>query len=110
MLDTFTAFDTHTHLNFKRFRKNVDEIITQAKAVGVEYMVVPGTDLGSSRRAIEIAEQYDGIYAAVGVHPHHSYSYPREVLRPSGSKVNFSLISDLESLLQSTASKATSFQ
>src|SRR3989338_6122052 len=69
-------FDTHAHLNFNRFKKNVDEVIRQSQEAGVEYMVVPGTDVESSRRAVELAEQYKdaeiGIYAAVGLHPHHA--------------------------------------
>lgn len=64
-------FDTHTHLNFKRFKKNVQEVIGTAKAAGVTHMVIPGTDVKSSKKAIELAELNDGVYAAVGIHPHH---------------------------------------
>ncbi len=48
-------------------------MINNAKTAGVNYFVIPGTDIESSKRAIEIAEKYDGIYAAVGIHPHHVF-------------------------------------
>jgi len=66
-------FDTHCHLNFSRFKKNVEEVIKNAHAAGVKYITIPGTDIESSQKAVEIAEKYEGIYAAVGIHPHHVY-------------------------------------
>lgn len=71
-------FDTHCHLNFKAFVSRIDEIIKEAKQVGVENIVVPGSDVISSQKAVKIAEKYDGIYAAVGVHPYHIYQYQRD--------------------------------
>lgn len=65
-------FDTHAHLNFKRFQKNVDEIIKQSKNAGVQHILIPGTDIHSSQRAVDITEQHDDVYAAVGIHPHHA--------------------------------------
>ena len=64
--------DTHCHLNFKTFKGKVEDIIAEAKKAGVEKVIVPGTDLESSKKARELAQKYAGIYAAVGVHPHHS--------------------------------------
>src|SRR3989344_1380758 len=68
-------FDTHAHLNFSRFKKNVGEVIARAKEAGVDRIVVPGTDIPSSKNAIELTEQYEGLYAAVGIHPHHGFEY-----------------------------------
>lgn len=68
-------FDTHCHLNFKRFKKSLDQVIQASRAAGIGYFVVPGTDIKSSQTAIQIAKQYDGIYAAVGIHPHHVFNY-----------------------------------
>ena len=62
--------DTHAHLFFQNFEEDVDEVIRNAKESGVDYIVVPSTDLENARKAIELAEKYDFIYAAVGVHPH----------------------------------------
>lgn len=66
-------FDTHCHLNFKAFEKKVEAVITAAQNAGVDYFVVPGTDIRTSKKAIEIAKKFDGVYAAVGVHPHHLF-------------------------------------
>ena len=68
-------FDTHCHLNFKTFQKNLPDVIKRAKNSGVDFILVPGTDIGSSHKAIEIAANYKHIYAAVGIHPHHVYKY-----------------------------------
>lgn len=66
-------FDTHCHLNFKRYKKNLDEVIARAQKAGVKKIVIPGTDVISSKKAVEIAEKHDGFYAAVGIHPHHAF-------------------------------------
>jgi len=64
--------DTHTHLFFNNFDEDREEVIKNALAVGIKYMLVPGTDFETSKRAVELAEKYDSIYAAVGIHPHDS--------------------------------------
>ncbi len=63
--------DTHTHLNFEAFEKDCLEVVKQAKANGVAKMIVVGVDLESSQKAIELAEKVEGVFAAVGFHPHH---------------------------------------
>ncbi len=68
-------FDTHCHLNFKAFRKTLPEVITRSTAAGVTHIVIPGTDVKTSRRAVEIAQEYENIYAACGIHPHHVMKY-----------------------------------
>ncbi|OGK09684.1 hypothetical protein A2767_07510 [Candidatus Roizmanbacteria bacterium RIFCSPHIGHO2_01_FULL_35_10] len=66
-------FDTHCHLNFKAFEGRVEEVIDNAKKAGINSIVVPGTDLESSKKAVEISERFDQVYAAVGIHPHHVF-------------------------------------
>lgn len=66
-------FDTHCHLNFKAFDETVSDVIAQAKGVGVNYITIPGTDIPTSQKAISIAEKHDGVFAAIGIHPHHVY-------------------------------------
>ncbi|QXM06869.1 TatD family hydrolase [Crassaminicella indica] len=63
-------FDTHAHLDDGRFDNDREKIIENAKANGISYIVNPGADFESSVKSIELANQYDMIYAAVGVHPH----------------------------------------
>jgi TatD DNase family protein len=64
--------DTHCHLNFKVFKDNVEEVIARAKKAGIEKIIVPGSDLETSKQAVELAVKHEEVYAAVGVHPHHS--------------------------------------
>ena len=63
--------DTHSHLNFKAFRKDFDTVIKDAVGAGVEKIVIPGAKLNSSIRAVKIANGYPICFAAVGIHPHH---------------------------------------
>lgn len=62
-------FDTHVHLNAWQFKEDREETIQRAFDAGVEYMVVVGFDHETIPLAIELAEQYENIYAAVGWHP-----------------------------------------
>src|SRR5699024_10391246 len=62
-------FDTHVHLNVSHFDEDREEVLARAKEAGVEYMVIVGFDHETIPKAIEMAEQYDHIYAAVGWHP-----------------------------------------
>lgn len=61
--------DTHVHLNDKAYIDILDEIIKTAKNVGVNKMIIIGYDKNSSLKAVEIANQYNNIYAMVGLHP-----------------------------------------
>ena len=61
-------FDTHVHLNSDRY-DDVDKLIEEALASGVKKMVVVGYDIETSLKAVEIASNFDFIYAAVGIHP-----------------------------------------
>ncbi|SDI11629.1 TatD DNase family protein [Alteribacillus persepolensis] len=62
-------FDTHVHLNIEQFEDDVVETIERAQAEGVQLMTVVGFDRETIPKAIELAETYDFIYAAVGWHP-----------------------------------------
>ncbi len=62
--------DTHAHLFYPNFNGEIDQVIERANNAGVNYIIVPGTDLATSKKAIELAEQYESVYATVGVHPH----------------------------------------
>jgi len=63
-------FDSHAHIDDKRFDTDRSEVIERAAANGVTRILNAGADMPSSLRSIELAEQYPGIYAAVGIHPH----------------------------------------
>lgn len=61
--------DTHCHLNSEQLYKNHDEVKKDAENSGVQLFIVPGFDLKTSKLAIELAEKYQNVYAAVGFHP-----------------------------------------
>lgn len=62
--------DTHCHLNFKAFGFDWRQVLESALKNQVE-MVIVSTDLNTSQKAVEIASQYSGVWAAVGFHPIH---------------------------------------
>lgn len=62
--------DSHAHLDDKRFDKDRDEIIKNLKNNDVSIVINPGADLASSIKAVALAQKYENIYAAVGIHPH----------------------------------------
>ncbi len=60
--------DSHCHPQFPQYDQDRDEMIRRALDGGVQ-MICVGTDLNMSKKAIELAEKYDGIWAATGLHP-----------------------------------------
>lgn len=64
--------DTHTHIADPDFDADRNEVIERAAAAGVGKMILIGTDLSSSERAVALAGQYPFMWAAVGLHPHES--------------------------------------
>lgn len=61
--------DSHCHLNDETLLNNIDEILKSAKEEGVKYFLVVGYDTKSSQIAVDLANKYKEIYAAVGIHP-----------------------------------------
>ena len=62
-------FDTHVHLNTDQFQEDIEEVIGRAQQAGVHRMVVVGFDRPTIERAMELIQEYDFLYAAVGWHP-----------------------------------------
>ena len=62
-------FDTHAHYDADAFDTDRMELLASMPARGVELILNPGCDLESSRAAVELAERFPFVYAAVGVHP-----------------------------------------
>ncbi len=61
--------DTHVHLNSHKFKDDYREVINRALHNDVSKMIVVGYDPETNKKAIELAEEYDFIYATVGFHP-----------------------------------------
>ena len=62
--------DTHAHLFWDSYKDDLEEVFVRAKAAGVTKIIVPGTNVESSQKAIQLAKKYPSvIYPAVGIHP-----------------------------------------
>ena len=73
-------FDTHAHYDDEAFDADREDLLSSMPENGVGLIVDPGCDLDTSRRAVEIAEKYPHVYAAVGWHPENCVPYTRESL------------------------------
>jgi TatD DNase family protein len=73
--------DTHCHLDMADYQVDLAEVIAAARQLGVTRIITIGIDLASSRRAVELAVQHEGVYAAVGIHPHDADNADEEVFR-----------------------------
>lgn len=63
-------FDSHCHLDDRSYDNDLELVVERARTAGLKAMMVVGTGVASSKRAIRIANQFDGVFASVGVHPH----------------------------------------
>jgi TatD DNase family protein len=75
-------YDTHAHLGSKEFTGDLPDVVSHAHRAGIAKIISIGTDLESSARAIQIAETFPHVYAAVGWHPTEVLSAPED-LRPA---------------------------
>ena len=62
-------FDTHAHYDSSSFDEDREELLAGFKAAGIGRVVDIGADLESTQKAFDLANQYDFIYSAAGVHP-----------------------------------------
>jgi len=74
--------DTHAHLDYRDFANDLEEVLQHATDAGVTRIVTIGTSIESSRRAIELAEKYPAVYAAIGVHPSFVEEAEDDVITP----------------------------
>lgn len=89
--------DSHAHIDGEAFDADRDEVVERARAAGVRWILNVGTGdphSGNLERAVAVAEKYEGVYAAVGVHPHDARLYDDdaerrlvEILRSGGRVV-----------------------
>ena len=73
--------DSHCHLDMNAYDGDLDEIINSAKKRGISRIITIGIDLSSSRKAVELADQYPGVYATVGIHPHSAEDASDDIYR-----------------------------
>lgn len=63
--------DTHSHLNFKAYNKDREQVIKRTQKQGVVCVDV-GTNFETSQNAVELAKTHQNIFAAIGLHPIHA--------------------------------------
>lgn len=83
-------FDSHSHAHFNAFKEDSDEVIKRALDKGVEMLLV-GTHLDTSAKGVAVAKKYDGVWAAIGLHPTHTtegYFDPKEDARAPEESVD----------------------
>lgn len=71
--------DSHCHPQFPQYGADRDAMIARALAAGVQ-MICIGTGLFDSRTAVELAAQFEGMWAAVGMHPHDAGEYDENTI------------------------------
>ena len=87
--------DTHAHLDMMvGNERELPRVLEGAKKEGVSEIISVGIDLASSRKAIHFAENFDGVYAAVGIHPNDANLFSGDALK------------ELEGLSENTKVKA----
>ncbi len=67
-----TLIDTHAHLDDLRFSADLRQVLSAARNAGVSDVITIGCDLKSSATSVRLAAEHDGVFAAVGIHPHHA--------------------------------------
>lgn len=78
--DAIRIFDSHCHLDDRSYDSDRRAVLERARQAGIEKVMVVGVDLSSSRKAVQLTEQFDGCYAAVGVHPHDAKDCSEDTL------------------------------
>jgi TatD DNase family protein len=72
--------DTHCHLNFDHYDEDREAVVARAAEAGVRRIINPGIDRQSNLAALNLAARYEGIFAAVGIHPNSTAEFDRPVL------------------------------
>lgn len=67
---TFRFIDTHCHVHFQAYKDDMHDVVRRALDAGVG-MITVGTQSTTSKNGIALAEQYDGVWATIGLHPNH---------------------------------------
>lgn len=67
--------DTHCHLDYEWFDVDREDVIRRALDAGLGRLLIPALDLESAHAALELAERYEPVYAAVGLHPNSATAW-----------------------------------
>lgn len=73
-------FDTHAHLDDRKFNPDREKVIQACFENGVKFIVNIGTDVRTSRFSVELSQKYPQIYCTVAVHPHDAKKFDNQTL------------------------------
>ena len=74
--------ETHAHLDYPDFSADFEDMLRRATEAGVTRIITIGTSVASSRRAVQLAEEYSNIFAVIGVHPTTVEEAEEDVITP----------------------------
>ena len=72
--------DTHCHLTFEDLARDIKGVLARSIAAGVTEWITVGTDPQENRKAIQFAERFENMYAAVAIHPHDAKTVTADTL------------------------------
>lgn len=72
--------DSHAHYDDRQFDGDRAEVLERIQKQGVVRVVNPASNLASARRCVKLADEYDFIYTAVGIHPHDASECSKEAM------------------------------
>ncbi len=64
--------DTHTHLTYSEMGEPIEAVLDRSRVAGVSRWITVGTDIEHDQKAIGLAGRTEGMWAAIGIHPHHA--------------------------------------
>jgi TatD DNase family protein len=84
--------DSHAHLEMKAFDKDRSHVIERAVKAGITHIITIGTDLSSSLKALQLANEYEFIFSSIGYHPHNAENTDPGILKELSELANESKI------------------
>lgn len=72
--------DTHAHLFFDNFNEDLEQVLERAKIAAIDYIIIPSTNLETLEQARLLAEKYEHIYFAAGIHPHDTKNWEDSII------------------------------
>ena len=72
--------DTHCHINFDRYDDDRADVIKRAHDANVTRIINPSVDINSCQQILDLTQQYDGIYGAIGIHPNSTVNFDETTL------------------------------
>jgi len=72
--------DTHCHLNLEHFQNDIEEVLSRAIENNISKIIIPSIDIPSIKGVINLAEKFEQIYAAIGVHPNDGNTWDNQAL------------------------------